>query len=80
MAGNVYYFNLRGLMEELEILFYTAFESLISIDSSKWCLKCVFLKNENLFRDVFIDRLVYLFKWFEDLKRAIYLLQYTMHE
>lgn len=62
VAGNVYYYNLRGLMEELEILFYTAFESLISIDSSKWCLKCVFLKNENLFRDVSIDRLVYLFK------------------
>lgn len=76
----MYCHNVHGLMEELGIPSYNATEWRLFIDSSKRSLKCVLLHNGNLFGAVPIGHSVCLREEYEDIKRAIDLLQYHMHK
>lgn len=72
--------NVHGLMEELGIPTYNATDWRLFTDSSKRSLKCVLFHNGNLFGAVPIGYSVSLREEYEDIKRAIDLLQYNMHK
>ena len=75
----VYCHNIPGLLRQLGVASYIPTECRLFLDSSKQSLKCVILRNGNLYGGVPVGQSVHLRETYDDIKEVINLLKYHDH-
>ena len=75
----VYCHDIPGLLKELGVPYYSPAEWRLFLDSSKRSLKCVILRNGNVYGAVPVGHSVHLREHYDDMRMVMDLLKYHEH-